>query len=300
MKKIPVRQTIVAAYRFAFAGVEKVIALIWLPMIAITVGDYFFTRARLAEQAVALESGDYAQMGPVMVGQFGFAVVELIFICIIGVAISREILSPMESRPSFLRFSLGSTELRAAGGLVAVYMLIAMIALVCVVVGMILSGVLGGALAANALAPEQQAAGVAVLVALVLLPVLLPIFVRLGYFVFPSVLVDGKFGLEKSWEAAKGNVLRIIVISLAVGLPPVLVGELASAFVLGPDSLNPHWSMLMDKAAMDRMAIEQARQMAAHLPILKGIEFVLAPFFYGLVFSAPAFAYKFLRSEDGR
>jgi len=87
---------------------------------------------------------------------------------------------------------------------------------------------------------------------------------------------------------------------LAVGLPPVLVGELAGAFVLGPDSLNFHWDLLMDKAAMDRVAIEQARQMAAHLPILKGIEFVLAPFFYGLVFSAPAFAYKFLRTEDGQ
>jgi|GEM_PF-1556621 len=300
MKKIPVRRTIAAAYRFAFAGVEKVIALIWLPMIAITIGDYFSTSARLAGQASALESGDYAQMGPVLAGQFGFALVELILICVVGVAICREVLSPMDERPSFLRFSLGSTELRAAGGLVSVYMLLAMAALVCVVVGMIFSGVLGGTLAANAFAPGQQAVGVAVLVALVLLPVLLPVFVRLGYFIFPSVLMDGKFGLEKSWEFAKGNVLRIVAISLAVGLPPVLVGELAGAFVLGPDSLNFHWDLLMDKAAMDRVAIEQARQMAAHLPILKGIEFVLAPFFYGLVFSAPAFAYKFLRTEDGQ
>ncbi len=297
MRKILVRQTIAAAYRFTFGGLEKVIALIWLPMIVITVGDYFSTGASLSGRAAAVDSGDFSQMGPVMAGQFAFAVVELILLCVIGVAIAREILSPLEQRPSFLRFSLGSAEMRAVGGFAGIYLLLVVVALVCGVAGMILSGVLGSNFA-GVLVPGQAAIGLAGLLVLVLLPVLLPVFVRLSYFIVPSAVAGGKFGLEQSWTLAKGNVLRIIVISLAVTLPPVLIGALATGFVLGPDVFNPHLDLLTDKGALDRLALEQLRQRAAHLPLLEGIAFILAPFLYGLCFSAPAFAYKFLNAKD--
>jgi hypothetical protein len=298
MRKIPVRQTIAAAYRFTFGSLEKVIALIWLPMIVITVGDYFATGASLSGRAAAVDSGDASQMGPVMAGQFAFAIVELVLTCVIGVAIAREILSPMEKRHSFLRFSLGLSEMRAVGGYAGMYLLAVVVVLFLGVAGMLLAGVVGSGFAASGLAPGMAAIGFGGLLALVLLPVLVPVFVRLGHFIIPAALSGGKYGLEQSWELTKGNVLRIIAISLAVSLPPVLVGLLATGLVLGPDVLVPHWSMLTDKGALDRLALEQLRQRAAHLPMLEGIAFILAPFLYGLYFSASAFAYKFLTAKD--
>ncbi|MDR3528011.1 MAG: hypothetical protein P4L57_12115 [Rhizomicrobium sp.] len=296
MKKIPVRQTIAASYRFTFAGLEKVIALIWLPMIVITVGDYFSTGASLSGRAAAVDSGDFGQMGPVVAAQFAFGAVELVLMCVMGVAIAREILCPMEQRPSFLRFSLGLPEMRAVGGYAGLYVLAVVVALVCGLIGMGLGGMLGGKV--PGLPSGQAALGFAGLFALVLLPVLLPIFVRLGYFIVPSALSGGKYGLEQSWGLAKGNVLRIIAISLAVTIPPALVAALATGIVLGPDVFVPHWDMLTDKGALDRIALEQMRQRAAHLPMLEGVAFILAPFLYGLCFSAPAFAYKFLTAKD--
>ena len=296
MKKIPVRQTIVAAYRFTFVHLEKVIALIWLPMIVITVGDYFSSGAALSGRAAAVDSGDFSQMGPVMATQFAFAMVELVLLCVIGVAITREILSPMDKRHSFLRFSLGMAEMRAVGGYAGLYLLAILVALVCVVAGTLLSGLAGSGFAG--LAPGQAAVGFAGLVGFVLLPVLLLVFVRLGYFIMPFAVTGGKLGLEQSWGLARGNVLRIIAISLAVTIPPVLVGAVATGIVLGPDVFVPHFEMLGDKGALDRMALEQLRQRAAHLPLLEGIAFILAPFLYGLCFSAPAFAYKFLTAKD--
>ncbi|GAA0542564.1 hypothetical protein FHS83_000278 [Rhizomicrobium palustre] len=292
MKKIPVGRTIAAAYRFTFAGLEKVIALIWLPMIVITIGDYFTSGAMLSGRAFAIESGDSAGMQPVVAAQFGFAVLELVLLCVIGIAITREILSPMEQRPSFFRFSLGMTELRAAGGLIGVYLFVVLVSVVVVIAGLLLAGALGKG------GGDQAAIRLAVFIFMVALPVLVPILARLSYFIFPAVLSDSKFGLEASWTLTKGNVLRIIAISLAVGLPPLLIGQLANVFVLGPETLNPHLELWNNKAAIDRAAVEQARQMAAHLPLLKGIEFLLAPFFYGLVFSAPAFAFKFLSERE--
>lgn len=293
MKKIPVRQTIVAAYRFTFLGVDKVIALIWLPMILVTVGDYFATGTLLAGRAAALDAGDVSQLGPIWASQLAFSFIELVLFSVIAVAIMREILRPMDGRPSFLRFNLAGAEIRTVGGFVAVYLLMVLAALGCGIIGAILGGVVARSVAAGPAAIEW-----AVLVAILLLPVLVPAFIRLSYFIVPTALVEGKLGLEQSWKLSKGNVLRIIAISLAVIIPPALVAVMASALVLGPDGFNPHLDLIKDKAAFDHAALEQSRALARHLPLLKGIEFILAPFLCGLTFSAPAFVYKFLTQPD--
>jgi hypothetical protein len=41
MKKIPVTQTIQAAYRFVFTHLGAIIGLIWLPMLLVTVLGFF-------------------------------------------------------------------------------------------------------------------------------------------------------------------------------------------------------------------------------------------------------------------
>lgn len=291
MKKIPVGQTIVEAYRFTFASLDRIIAVIWLPIIILTVGDYFVAGPYLTGMANAMDSGDVAQLLPLIARQITYGFVQLVLIAIIGVAITREILAPL-TRPLFLRFSLGLTELRVVAAIVGLYALFFLVGFICMVLGMMLSG----SIALPGMAPGQRAIGVAALIALLLSPFLIYAFVRLAYFILPSVVLEGKFGLERSWQLAKGNVGRIILIALAVGIPLLIIAALLQAAVLGPAAFEGQAGLFGDKAAQARQSAEHLRLMAQHLPLLKGLEFVLAPFMYGLAFAAPAFAYKGLTS----
>ncbi len=289
MKKIPVWQTIAEAYRFTFAGLERVIAVTWLPIILLTIGGYFAAGPYLTDMANAMESGDQAQAMQLLAGQIGYGLVQLVLVAIVGVAITREILKPLK-RPLFLRFSFGLTEMRVVVGVICLYTLLFLAGFICMTLGL----VLGGSVPLPGMAPGQRAVGFAVIIAFLLCPLLIYTFARLAYFIFPSIVSEGGFGLERSWQVAKGNVGRIILIALAVAIPVLMVEVLVQALVLGPDAFKGQMSLFGDKAAQARASAEQMRQLAAHLPLLKGLEFVLAPFTYGLTFAAPAFAFKAL------
>lgn len=298
MNKIPVTRTIAEAYRFTFAGLEKVIGLIWLPVVTLTVGSYFALGPQLNGMATAMESGDAGQQGPYMAEMLLFEIVGIVLVAVIAVAITREILNPLK-RPLFLRFGLGGTEFRLVGALVGLYVLflvfvIAMV-LVALALGYFLNSVVPsgpGALAAG----NMRGGAFAFLVGLILCPVLLYFMIRLSFLVAPAVVMEGRYGIEKSWKLTKGNFWRIVAISLAVALPIFLVSGVAQLIILGPDYFNPHLELLRDPAAQARHQVESLHMMAKHLPLLMGLNFLLAPFVYGLMFAAPAFAYRALTS----
>ena len=297
MKKIPVGQTIAEAYRFTFARVEHVIGVIWLPVLIMTVGGYFVSGPYLTAEAAMLDTGDVAQLGPVTASLFAFEIVCLVMTAVIGVAVTREILSPLK-RPLFLRFSLGATEMRLTGALVALFVLMILFFLVCVVIAVVAGLALNSAMSATpGLTGAQRAIGLGALIAVCLSPVLIFLVVRLGFLVVPSVVMEGKFGIERSWQLTRGNVWRIIAISLAVVLPLLIVMAGIEIAILGPDYFHNSMGVLGDKAAQARQSAEQIRIMAAKLPLLMGLNFVLAPFTYGLAYAAPAFAYRALTGE---
>lgn len=289
MNKIPVVQTIAAAYRFTFTGLERIIGVIWLPVIVLTIGDYFVNGQYLSVMAGAMESDDIAQALPTISGVVGYALIKLLLVSVMGVGITREILAPLK-RPTFLRFSLGAAELRMAAAVIGLYVLLFFIVLICLTIG----SALGGAAAVPGLAASQKAIGMGMLLALILSPGLIYIFARLSYLVTPSVVLDGGFGIERSWQLAKGNVGRILLVVLAIALPLVLLESVLQSLVMGPESLGGSMEIFAQKAEQARQTAEKMRQVAQHLPLLMGIEFLLAPFLYGLIFSAPAFVYKAL------
>ena len=295
MKKIPVGQIIVSAYRLAFMSLEKVIALIWLPIIVLTVVDYFAKGAYLSAMAAALESGNNSQLGPIFAAQFGFAVFELIVRAVIAVAICREILAPLK-RPLFLRFSLGGTELRVMGAMVGLAALMVLAVVLCMIAGTMLGGSL--AVPASGMAPAQLAAGTAVMIGFVFSPLLIYIFVRLGALLVPAAVIEGGLGLERSWALLKGNVWRIIGVCVAVSVPLILIHAMLQGLAMGPDAGRQTFDPAGGFPALLRYMAVTFRQTAAHLPLLEGLDFVVAPFFYGLMFSAPAFAYKALAESS--
>jgi hypothetical protein len=290
MTKIPVGETVASAYRFAFVELEKIIGAIWLPAIVLTIIDYFVNGSMLAARGAAMSSGDASQLAPVVAGQIGYVFIALLLKAVIAVAICREILKPLE-RPQWLRFSLGGAEFRFVGTMLALVALVMLIALLCMIAGTSMVA----AVPVAGLAAAEKTLGMAALIALLLSPALIYLFVRLGTLALPGVVLEGGIGLERSWTLLKGNVGRMLIIMLAVGVPVMLVYLLLYGMILGPDSfLNPHINIIGDAAARQRYEIDIVHQTAARLPWLEGLNFILAPFLYGLWFAAPAFAYKAL------
>jgi hypothetical protein len=301
MNKIPVTQTVAEAYRFTFGGLGKVIGLIWLPIVILTVGGYFTLVPYFSGMAAAFESGDVSQQGPLMLRQLAFEIVTVVLMAMIAVAITREILKPVK-RPPFLRFALGPTEFRVVGGFFGLFVLMIVFAIGLAIIGLIAGFAINAVLPAAAAAVAgaglpSRAVTIATLVGLIGCLALIYVIARLGFLLVPAAVMEGGFGLERSWKLTKGNFWRIFLIAVATLVPVMIAAMVLDAAVMGPDVLNPHIELLRDQAAQMRHSAEQMRLMAAHLPLMMGIGFLLAPFTYGMTFAPAAFAYRALTSK---
>jgi hypothetical protein len=301
MNKIPVIQTIKESYRFTFGGLGTVIGLIWLPIILLTVGGYFITDQYISGMSGALQSGDLAQSGPLFLRLLSFGFVKIVLQAMIAVAIVHEILKPLK-RPLFLRFGLGPSEFRVVGGYFGLIALMIVFIVILVIVSMIIGFAIGAVLPAAGTAAgavmSKPAAGIAVLAGLIGCFALIYIFARLGFLLAPAAVTEGGFGLERSWQLTQGNFWRIFAIALATLVPIAIAAILIDVAVLGPDSLNPHLDLARDQAARLRHSAEQMRLLSAHLPLLMGLQFLLAPFAYGMTFAPAAFAYRALTARQ--
>lgn len=300
--KIPVLQTIKESYRFTFGGLGTVIGLIWLPIIIMTVGGYFAMVPYISGMAAVFESGDMSQAGPWLVSIYGFELLGIVLVAVVAVAITREILNPLK-RPVFLRFGLGLTELRVVGGyfglVVLMMVFFVFMLLLGVVAGFAIKALLPaiGQAAAGMPATKAVLGGVMGLLGLIAGLALIYIFVRLSFLMAPAAVIDGGFGIEQSWKLTKGNFWRIVAIGLATVVPIILVAAIAQVAIVGTGMFNPHFEAVKYPAAHMRYSAENMRQLAAHLPMLMGLSFLLAPFSYGLSFAPAAFAYRALTAK---
>jgi len=299
MNKIPVTRTIAESYGFTFGGLGTVIALIWLPIVLMTVGEYFITGQYIAGMTSAMDSGDLAQSGPLLVRVLGFGLVKFVLQAVIAVAITREILKPLK-RPLLLRFGLGATELRVVAGYFGLFVLM-MVFTIVLVTAVVAIGLSAGA-ATHAAGPtmSQPAAFIVGLIVLAGCGGVVYLFARLGFLLAPAAVAEGGFGLERSWQLTKGNFWRIFAVAMATLLPVMIAVLVVDLVVLGPDFLNPHLELVKDQAAQMRHSAQQMRQLGAHLPLMMGLQFVLAPLTYGMTFAPAAYAYRALTDQMPR
>ncbi len=297
MNKIPVARTVAESYRFTFGGLGTVIGLIWLPIVILTVGGYFTMVPYFSGMAGALDSGDMSQQAALMLRELAFEIVTIVLLAVVSVAITREILNPLK-RPSYLRFALGPAEFRVVGGFVGLFVLMFVFLFMAIIAGVIVGLAVNAALpaAAGAGLPDRAVA-IAVLIGSIGAIGLVYVFARLGFLLVPAAVMEGGFGMTRSWQLTKGNFWRIVLIGLAVLVPITIVAVAADVAVLGPDFLNPHLELAGNAAARTRHSIEQMRQVSAHLPLMMGIGFLLAPFTYGMTFAPAAFAYRALTAR---
>ncbi len=287
MNKIPVGKTIRFAYAFTFGDIGTIIGLIWIPAVLNAVVSFLALRGYDASASAS---------GGVPPG-FGLLMLSIIFgaliFAVIAVAVTQQALGLREGS-TLAHFSLGNMELRVLGGFFGLFFLIVLFAVALAMASLLialLAGMLGGK------ADGAAAGALASIVTLVGLGAIFYAGVRLSFLFVPSAVVDGEFGLTRSWQLTRGNFWRIVIVGLATVLPVFLLVFAAQIAVLGPEYFESIVAMMKDQAHAAKYTAEQAQLTSAKMPLLLGLGFVITPITNGLVFAPAAFAYRVLSGK---
>ena len=111
MKKIPVLETIKAAYVFVFTHLGSIIGLIWVPMVLITVAAFFVEQQYLDAAAGALLTGSSANLGSVTLALIFFFIAWLLFNAIMYVPVVQLALGQRKGG-ALIHFAFGPAEWR--------------------------------------------------------------------------------------------------------------------------------------------------------------------------------------------
>jgi hypothetical protein len=301
MSKIPVGKTISSAYGFTFGHVGTVIGLIWLPLLIYYVGRFFIVNYA---QVVAA-SADPSSAGHAALILIGFWFLSVFFIAIIGVSITRQAMTPKQGN-IIVHFAFGQTELNFFLALLAVFVVMLAVYIAVVIVSAVVGGVVGGVASAAAGAAASinnklLVTGIITAVALLAAAALIYIGVRLMFLVAPVTVAEGKVDLIRAWQLARGNFWRMLAVVIVTIGPVVIVSQLAFVAIVGPAYIAALMSVFVGIFQAVAGGVAPPPQLLQHLPdissktpMLLGLGFLLAPFTYGLMFSAPAFAYRAL------
>jgi hypothetical protein len=303
MGKIPVGQTIGQVFRFAFRRYFSVLSIMWLPLALVgALFVYLLSPAFWSLNDWMNDAQHHVGAPPPAhffdtfrwIGLLNLLMI-LIFVMII-VGITKEALG-VRKGPRFLYLSFGATDLRVIGG----FLIVLAVMYASIIAIVLLGAAAGGTVAfvgassenANHIAPTNWLLWAFVAIGIALYVAWFYFYIRLTYFLVPVTVAEHRFGILRSWELTKGNVWRIVAISLAI-LIPALVIELAMvAFSLGPVFIASamHANSTTPTALKTALA---AGITPAYMPYVGAIWLIFTPFLYGLLVSPPAFAYRAL------
>lgn len=296
MNKIPVGRTIAFAYSFTFGQIGTVIGLIWLPLLLFFIGDFFATTYYAQGMAAWTAGGDPTAFGKPLLAIMGFYFAALFLIAIVGVAITRQAMG-LRKGSALIHFTLGPAEFNLFLSLIAAYLVMVAV-LVALILGVLLViGVASVALSAAANAMSKTAAywtgfGMGVAIVFAAVGALVYVAARLVFLLAAVTVAEEKIDLIRSWQLTQGNFWRIFLVGLATVVPILLVSEGASIAILGPVNVLPNLQVATNTTLQMHQIAAQTKALLENLPLMLGLGFLLAPFNYGLLFSAPAFAYR--------
>jgi hypothetical protein len=253
--KIPVGTTIGAAYRFAFMRFFAVLGVVWLPLLlAIAAGYLLFRSVEVpslapadAREAVMNWTRLYMSiLGPL------YALQLVLWVSAIMIEVGLTRLALGIGRPPMVFFTLGPAFWRMLGAnlILAVILMLVMVPVFLVVFGFAAAM---GALAQNPsaardLVDPSAAPWIVAVMAVLFLAGFIGIYyvyLRLWFFLAPVVIAEAHIDLRPGWRLAKGNVLRILVILLAVTIPPIMLLFVAEGMALYM-VLSRDWTSLPD------------------------------------------------------
>lgn len=279
MRRLSVTAIIREAYDFTLANLGAIIGLIWLPMVLLTVGQFFVNQHYGAQVNEAVAAGNPAAAGPAVLALLFFLLVQLALTAMMMVSVTQLALGQRQGG-AMIHFAFGALEWRMFRTLFA-----AALFLLPPMMLLLLSGgaVMGGA-------PADGPQGVGALLALPLLAGVIYFAVRLMALVFPVVVTEEKSIIVRAWTLTAGNFWRLLGAFLGALLPVYLLVAVALMFVL------------RDAIPADPAAMPTPEQLAAvrdaNLPVMTGIQFVVAPLLIGLTVGISVFSFKALTKTD--
>lgn len=276
MRQVPVAQTVRDAYVFAFRHLGGIIGLIWIPMVLLTVAQ-FFTLLRYYNAMIDfVVSRNAAPLGSaclMLLGDVGAALLlySMMFVAVVQLALG--------NRPpgAIAHFAFGPPEWRMArpllGGAGAAMLFVIGVMLLLTLV-----------MAASKM--SQENAGVVVM--LVLAGAGLVVAPRI-LLLLPAVAVGETVPvLRRAWALSQGNFLRLLAVLVALVVPPTAVIWAANVAIGGSLVLSGDDQTKMVQTLM------HAREI---LPLACGVSFFVAPVLVGLVASASVSAWRALAGE---
>jgi hypothetical protein len=285
MKKLPVLATIREAYGFVFLHLGAVIGLIWLPMILLTVTGFFVMKRFLEAMSGALASGNANALGSEALGPLFFAIASLLLIAMMSVPVTQLALGTRK-QGALVHFSFSITEwrlFRSAVGLAGFLVLL-----------FLTLGVATGLMQHSAGGPAAAARGTALLLVLFFAAML---YVAIRFAILLPALAVNENGslLSRAWKLTAGNAGRIFLVVISAIMPVWLLSVIAQAVLeiaLGHSELfsagaNPTGATLA----------EQVNILVLQLPLIWGVNFMVAPLFLGLLLGAGAAIYRALGDE---
>ncbi len=253
MVQVSVGRSIAQAYGFLFRRILTVIGLSW-------VAAAFFIVLRKALLGLGPVPHNVIAHWPVALEHLGGVIAALLLLCAIAVPLTRAALGDAMEW-SLAHFVIGARELRLFAALVRLYLILIAVVIVCALgmagIGMGTKMALAQwpALAGTGLPVKEIAGGIGALIA-----VLLTIYVsvRLSFLLYAIAAAEPHASLKRSWELAKGNVLRMFLIVLAIVLPicallvaadyalmgQPLIDTLRAAFAVRPPNQAPVYTLL--------------------------------------------------------
>lgn len=279
MPKIPVLDTIRAAYQFTFAHLGAIIGLIWMPMILATVIGYLVLQRFFTAMADAFASNNLAMMGPALLGLLSFALVALLLLAMMAAPVMQLALGSRKAG-ALLHFAFGPLEwrlFRAGLGITGFLFVVLLIA------SMATAAAMGGG------SPRASLAASLLFLACAVFFVL-----RFGFFAPAISVAESEPVLPRSWLLSAGNFWRLFLILVAILFPVRLAMVLIELGLEGPRQLEAE---LFTNANSTAMLAAHFHAITQTLPIKAGLVFLMAPVFLGLVLGAGAHAYRAVRSE---
>jgi hypothetical protein len=278
VRRLSVTAIIREAYDFTLANLGAIIGLIWLPMVLLTVGQFFVNQHYGAQVNEAVAAGNPAAAGPAVLALLFFLLVQLALTAMMMVSVTQLALGQRQGG-AMIHFAFGALEWRMFRTLFA-----AALFLLPPMMLLLLSG--GAVMGAPADGPQ----GVGALLALPLLAGVIYFAVRLMALLFPVVVTEEKSIIVRAWSLTAGNFWRLLGAFLGALLPVYLLVAVALMFVL------------RDAIPADPAAMPTPEQLAAvrdaNLPVMTGIQFVVAPLLIGLTVGISVFSFKALTKTD--
>ncbi len=280
-RHISVGATVRDAYAFLGANLGAIIGVIWLPMVLITIAQFFTFWRCYNDFIEALASGNLAQIGPALLMLIGYIVAKLLLSALMCAGVVQLALG---NRPAvaLIYIAFGPAE----GRLFRAFCGFAGLLLMAGITIFTLANMVIATRAAPSPALQQAVSGLIMLALLASGLLLAARFLLLS----PAIAVgETESVLRRAWALSAGNFWRLTGVMVALYLPLLLF------FVVLEAGLGQKGAVGATAQMQMMAALVQARQI---LPLTCGLGFFFSPLVIGLFAGASVSVWRALKDEQ--